>query len=149
MLLPTRRSGILAGVSRPEYYGKPGRVEGDLEVVRAIYDAFARRDLDDALAHLSDDFELHVEGTARETGRAAPYRRHDGMREYLADVGRVWDSLELHAEDFRAVPGSVIVIGHVTAVRAGESLERAVVWTWRLRGGKAVHLRVADLGELR
>jgi ketosteroid isomerase-like protein len=149
MTLPARGSGILAGVSRPEYYGNPGRVEGDLEVVRAIYDAFARRDLDSALAHVAPDCELHIEGTARETGRTEPYRGHDGMRQYFADVGRVWDSLELHAEDFRAVPGSVIVFGHVTAVRAGEPLRRGVLWTWRVRGGRAVHLRVADLGDVR
>ena len=27
---------------------------------------------------------------------------------------RVWEELEIHATDFRTVPGSVIVMGHVT-----------------------------------
>jgi hypothetical protein len=70
------------------------------------------------------------------------------MREYFADVAAVWDELVLHAEDFRAVPGSVIVIGHVTASRGGERIHRSVVWTWRVRGGLAVSVRVSDLGPL-
>jgi ketosteroid isomerase-like protein len=145
--LPTRRSGILAGVSRPDYYGNPSG-HGDVDVVRAIYAAFARRDVEAALTHIAADCELHVEGTSSAAGRAGPYRGHDGVREYFADVGRVWDHLELHADDFRSLPGSVIVIGHVDAVRGGEKLRRAAVWTWRVAGGKATYARVSDLGDL-
>ena len=61
----------------------------------------------------------------------------------------MWDELVLHAEDFRALPGSVVVIGHVTARRAGEPMSRSVVWTWRLRGGLAVSVKVSDMGPLR
>jgi ketosteroid isomerase-like protein len=145
--LPAHRSGILAGMSRPDYYGNPSG-HSDVDVVRAIYAAFAQRDVEAALAHVAEDCELHVEGTARAAGRTGPYRGHEGMREYFADVGRVWDRLELHADDFRSVPGSVIVIGHVDAVRGRETLRRAAVWTWRVTRGKATYARVSDMGEL-
>jgi ketosteroid isomerase-like protein len=146
VLLPAPGSDILAAVSRPDYYGNPSG-HSDVDVVRAIYAAFARRDVDAALAHIAADCELHVEGTSRAAGRAGPYRGHDGVRAYFADVGRVWDRLELHADDVRAVPGSVIVIGHVDAMRGGEKLRRAVVWSWRVADGKATYARVSDLGE--
>jgi ketosteroid isomerase-like protein len=87
-------------------------------------------------------------GTAAAAGRSSPYRGHAGVRDYFADVSAVWDDLVVHAEDFRAVPGSVIVLGHVTAVRGGERMQRSVVWTWRLRNGLAVSVRVSDLGPL-
>ena len=131
---------------RPEYYGNPAGIEDDLAVVRAILAAFARRDIDAALALMSADCELHLEGTARLVGRSEPYRGHDGMREYFADVRRAWDELSLHAEDFRVIPGSVIVMGHVTGVRDGEPVRRNAVWTWKLRNGKAAHIRASDIG---
>lgn len=135
-------------MSRPEYYGNPAGITDDLEVVRAVYAAFARRDLDAALQYIAPDCELHASGTATAAGHGSPYVGHAGVREYFADVSAVWEELVLHAEDFRVVPGSVIVIGHVTAVRDGEHMKRSIVWTWRLRHGLATSVRVSDLGPL-
>jgi hypothetical protein len=42
----------------------------------------------------------------------------------------------------------VIVIGHVTGRRDGESIRRAAVWTWKLRDGKATMVRASDMGAL-
>jgi ketosteroid isomerase-like protein len=116
--------------------------------VRAIYTAFARRDVDGALQHLASDCELHLEVTARLVGQPEPYRGHAGMRQYFADVAQVWEELVLHADDFRLIPGSVIVIGHVTGRRGGEAIRRAAVWTWKLRDGKATMVRASDMGAL-
>lgn len=135
-------------MSRPEYYGNPAGVTRDLEIVRALYDAFADRDVERALPLMADDVELHADGTAEVVGREGPYRGHDGVRTYFADVMRVWDRLELHADDFRVVPGFVVVMGHVSYRRAGSIARRAVVWTWRLRDDRACYIRVADMGEL-
>ena len=104
-------------------------------------------DLSDcALECVDPDCEIHLEGTARRVGRDLPYRGHDGMRQYFADVEEYWDDLQIHAEDYRVVPGSVIVMGHVEATNAEGAFRRSVLWTWRLRDGRAVHVRVADLG---
>lgn len=135
-------------MTRPDYYGNPAGVTQDLEVVRAIYDAFAARDLEAALALVAPESELHANGTAVAAGRSGPYLGHDGMRDYFADVGRVWDELMLYADDFRVVPGYVVVMGHVTGRRGDDVLRRSVVWTWRVRDGLATYVRVADMGEL-
>jgi ketosteroid isomerase-like protein len=142
------RSVILAGVWRPAYYGNPAGVTEDVAVVRAVYDAFARRDFDGLAARMAPDCEVHLEGTAGPAGRELPYRGHDGLREYFADVERVWEELTLHADDFRAIPGSVIVMGHVTGVRNGTPTRRSAVWTWRVAGGLVTYIRVADMGEI-
>jgi ketosteroid isomerase-like protein len=135
-----------APVARSEDYGNPAGLTHEVEVVRAIYEAFADRDLERALPHVHPECELHIEGTARRAGRSEPYRGHDGLREYFADVSRVWQELALHADDFRVVPGSVIVMGKVSGRVDGEEIRRAAVWTWRLRDGKAVFIRVSDMG---
>jgi ketosteroid isomerase-like protein len=141
------RCATLRAVARPEYYGNPAGLTGDVDTVRAIYAAFAERDVERALEHIDRECEIHLEGTARMTGRTGPYRGHDGMREYFADVGRVWEELTVSADDFRVVPGSVIVLGTVSGQREGEDMRRAAVWTWRLRDGRATFLRVSDMGH--
>jgi len=133
-------------VPRPEYYGNPAGLTEDIDVVRAIYAAFAVRDIEGALDFVAPDCEIHVERTARAAGRAGPYIGHAGLRRYFADVESVWAEFQIHAEDFRVVPGSVIVMGNVEASNAQGALRRAAIWTWRLRAGRAVHLKVTDLG---
>ena len=75
-----------------------------------------------------------------------PYVGHDGLRRYFADVEAVWQKLEIRAEDFRVIPGSVVVMGHVEGRGYEGPFRRAAMWTWRLENGRARFLRVTDLG---
>jgi len=134
-------------VGRPEYYGNPAGLTAEIDVVRAIYAAFAARDLDAALAFVAPDCEIHLAGTPRALGRTEPYRGHAGLREYFGDVERVWHELSIHAEDYRVIPGSVIVMGHVCGRTPEGPVRRACVWTWRVHQGRAVSVRVADMGD--
>ncbi len=127
-------------------YGNPGNVATEVEVVRAIYAAFARRDASQMTSNLAEDVVLHLQGTSRMAGRNAPYVGHAGVLEYFADVDRIWDEIELHADDVRAIAGSVVVFGHVTGRVGGDRIVRRVVWTWLLRDGKAISVRADDLG---
>jgi ketosteroid isomerase-like protein len=136
-------------VGRPEYYGNPAGLTADIDVVRAIYAAFAVRDLEGALDFVDPKCEIYVETTARAAGRAGPYLGHDGLRQYFADVEAVWNQLVIHAEDYRVVPGAVVVMGHVEGQGEEGAFRRAAIWTWRLAGGRAVQVRVADMGEVR
>jgi ketosteroid isomerase-like protein len=135
-------------VARPDYYGNPAGLTDEADVVRAIYAAFARRDVEAAIGLLSPDCELDLAGTSRLAGRVGPYRGHDGMREYFRDVEQVWEELVLHTDDIRVIPGSVIVIGHITGRRDGRDVRRSSVWTWRVKDGRAVSVKVADLGDI-
>jgi ketosteroid isomerase-like protein len=128
-------------------YGNHGGLQAELTVVGAIYEAFARRDVEAALAHIAEDIEFLPRGTAELTGRTEPYRGHHGVREYFADAARVWDDLTLHADDMRVVLGSVVVFGHVDGLVGGRPVRRRVIWNWQVRDGKASGLRINDLGE--
>ena len=135
----------MPGVAADDY-GTHGARDTDVDTVKAIYAAFARRDLDGMLAHVAADVEVVPVGTAQRIGRTEPYRGHAGLREYFGDAERAWDELTLHPEDFRATVNSVVVFGHVDARSGTESIRRRIVWTWKLRGGKVVALRVHDVG---
>jgi ketosteroid isomerase-like protein len=138
---------LSVAVPRPDYYGNPASLTEEVDVVRAIYAAFAARDIDGALDFVSPECEIHVEATARAAGRNGPYRGHDGLRRYFADVKRVWSELTLEADDYRTVPGSVVVMGTVSGHDGETAIRRRVLWTWKLRDNLAVMVRVADLGE--
>lgn len=131
----------------PGGYGNPGR-RGEVEVIRAIYDAFERRDVEAALELISEDVSFLPHGTAALTGRVEPYHGHAGVRQYFSDAARVWEELTLHAGDIRGAAGGVVVFGRVTGVADGERVSRRVIWTWQVRDGKAAALRVNDLGEV-
>jgi ketosteroid isomerase-like protein len=128
-------------------YGNPSGRTTEIEVVRAIYDAFARRDLSEALRHFHEDAEMIVPGTAAAVGHAGPYRGHAGIREYFADVERAWEQLQLHADDIRAIADTIVVLGHITGRIADAPTRRRVVWTWRLRDGQVASVQANDLGE--
>jgi ketosteroid isomerase-like protein len=134
--------------AEPGGYGTPGRVDDEVATVRAIYDAFARRDVEAALEHVADDCELDVPGTAQLTGRAEPYLGPGGVRQYFADAERVWTELTLYADDIRAAANGVVVFGHIEGQAGGESRRRRVVWLWQLRDGKAVRVTANDLGDV-
>ena len=135
----------MPGVAADDY-GTHGARDTDVATVRAIYEAFNRRDLEAMLAHVAEDVEVVPVGTAQRIGRTEPYRGHAGLREYFADAASLWDELALHPEDVRATIDSVVVFGHVDARLNGRPIRRRVVWTWRLRGGRVVVLRVHDVG---
>ena len=57
----------------------------DIDVVRAVFEAFAERDVEGVLAHSATDIEFTAV-TGDHAGRTEPYRGHDGMRQYFRDV---------------------------------------------------------------
>jgi uncharacterized protein len=127
-------------------YGNPADRSGEIETVRAIYDAFARRDVEGALAHISEDVDFMPSGTISLVGRSEPYRGHDGVRQYFADAAAVWEDLRLYAEDFRAAAGGVVVFGRVEGVADGKPFRARAIWIWQVRGGRAASMRVNPLG---
>jgi ketosteroid isomerase-like protein len=129
-------------------YGDAGTTDREVAAVRAIYDAFERRDVEAALVHVAPDVELLPPGTAAEVGRTEPYRGHDGVRQYFADAARVWDDLRLFATDVRAAGQSVVVFGHVEGLLCGEPVRRRTVWVWQVRDGLAAAMRVNDVGPV-
>jgi ketosteroid isomerase-like protein len=136
---------------RPEdvfEYGNAGACLEEIATVRAIYDAFARRDLEGALEHVAEDLTFSPQGTAQLIGRSEPYRGSEGLRQYFADVARVWDDLTLHATDIRATLGGVVVFGRVEGTVDGRRIEVDALWTWQVRDGKAVSMRATALGEM-
>jgi ketosteroid isomerase-like protein len=124
-------SAILAPVS-----------ESNVDLVRRMFGAFARRDLDAMVATMCDDIEF-LPVTANLTTGGVPYRGHDGMARYLDDVARVWPELRIFPDDIRGEGGAVVVVlGRVIARGGGMILDSPTGWVFTMRGGKLASGRV-------
>ena len=115
----------------------------NVEVIQRVFSAFARRDFA-LLAELTDpEFEFWA-ATARAAGHDGAYRGVDGLRDYLADVARVWEELRAEPRDFREQGEVVVVTGRVYAWGLGRVVDTPAGWFWRVRDGRIVEGRVFD-----
>jgi ketosteroid isomerase-like protein len=113
-----------------------------IELVRELFSAFDRRDVEAVIAILDQDVQL-LAPTADAANKGEPYRGHDGIRRYFVDVDRVWEELQISVHDFREVGDSVLVTGRVYARGEGGFIaDSPTDWVWRFNDGKIVAGRV-------
>ena len=113
----------------------------DIDVVKAMFAAFADRDLDTVLALADTDIEFTAV-TGEHAGHTDPYRGHAGMRQYFRDVASVWEELRLTPREFRPSGDLVLVTGKVSARSRGRTVSGSTGWIWRVRDGKVVYGKV-------
>jgi len=113
------------------------------DIVRRVFDAFTRRDVE-ALLALSDPEIVFTPPTGRLAGRDEPYRGHEGMRTYLADVARVWHELRSEPDEYIELDDRVLCTGRVYAWGVGRVIDAPAGWVWRVRGDLVVEGRVYE-----
>jgi len=125
--------------------------------VRSLFRAFNQRDAEKIVSLCSERMEFFAV-TGEEVGREAPYGGREGLREYLADVERIWEELLITPSRVEEHGERLLVVGRVY-VRSRELGIRdlPVAWIWRLRDDLFIHgevfsdpdeaaARFADLG---
>ncbi|HEX7279050.1 MAG TPA: SpoIIE family protein phosphatase [Solirubrobacterales bacterium] len=111
--------------------------EAERERVERLYDAFNRRDAE-AIRELCDErLGFFPVGTAEEIGRDAPYTGPEGLHEYLSDVERAWDELQITPKVVERHGNSLLVRGRAYArSRALGIRDMPVAWIWDVADGK-------------
>lgn len=103
-------------------------------LVERLFDAFNRRDLV-AIVELCDPALEFFPVTAEQIGRAVPYVGPDGLREYLDDIGQIWDELLILPKqvesrgDRMLVTGRVYLRSHELGIR-----DMPAAWIWEIDG---------------
>jgi ketosteroid isomerase-like protein len=110
-------------------------------VVRAVFAAFAERDVERVLDLIDPEVEF-TPVTADFARRTEPYRGHEGIREYFRDVALIWEDLRLTPRAFRKMGDSILVTGRVNARSAARIVDGSTGWVWRVRDGRVVYGRV-------
>ena len=116
-------------------------MESDIDVVKAVFDAFAERDVEGVLARSHPDIEFSAV-TGDHAGRIEPYRGHDGLRQYFRDVSAVWDELRIVPGEFREDGDVILVTGRVSARSPARIVAGSTGWIWRVRDGLVTYARV-------
>ncbi len=107
-------------------------------LVERLFEAFNRRD-EVAITALCDPGMEFFPVTAEELGRAAPYVGPEGLREYLDDIGRVWDELLILPKQVESRGARVLVRGRVY-LRSHELgiRDMPAAWIWEIGGDRFV-----------
>lgn len=107
-------------------------------LIRRLFEAFNQRDAD-AIAELCSEQMEFVSVTGGEAGRENPYGGRQGLRDYLADVEKVWEELLITPGSVERRGDRLLVLGRVY-VRSRELgiRDMPAAWIWELRDGSFV-----------
>jgi len=118
--------------------GEPARLE-ERALVERLFEAFNRRDADEIAALCDAEMGFFPVGTAEAIGRDAPYVGPEGLREYLRDVDRAWEELQIAPSVIERHGGSLLVRGRAYArSRALGIRDMPVAWIWDVVDGRFV-----------
>jgi serine phosphatase RsbU (regulator of sigma subunit)/ketosteroid isomerase-like protein len=111
----------------------------DRALVARLFDGFNRRDAAEIAAVCDEKMGFFPIGTAEAVGRSAPYVGPGGLRDYLGDVDRAWEELQITPNVIEKRGGSLLVRGRVYArSRALGIRDMPVAWIWDVAEGHFV-----------
>jgi ketosteroid isomerase-like protein len=107
-------------------------------LVRDLFQAFNQRDADAIVELCSEQMEF-VSVTGGEAGREGPYSGRQGLRDYLADVEKVWEELLITPGRVERQGDRLLVVGRVY-LRSRELgiRDMPAAWIWELGNGSFV-----------
>jgi ketosteroid isomerase-like protein len=112
------------------------------QTVMALFDAFSRDRLEDAMPLLDPDIVFQPM-TAEVTRAGEPYRGHEGMRSYARDVRANWDELTLRPTQIRATGNAVAALGLVSGRgRAGSFQGAPTTWMFKFKDGLVCNIQI-------
>ncbi|HEX3277527.1 MAG TPA: nuclear transport factor 2 family protein [Thermoleophilaceae bacterium] len=116
-------------------------MDSDIDVIKAVFEAFSERDVEGVVALSHPDIEFSAV-TGDHVGRTEPYRGHDGLRQYFRDVSAVWDELRIVPGEYREDGDVILVTGRVSARSPARIVAGSTGWIWRVRDGLVTYARV-------
>jgi ketosteroid isomerase-like protein len=112
-----------------------------LEVVRAVYDRWARGDFSASLPLFDRNVALVVRSGVPDAGT---YLGADGVREYTMAFLDPWESLTIAGESFREAGDTILVAVRQNGIGRGSGApaELRYFQLWTFRGGRIIRLEV-------
>jgi ketosteroid isomerase-like protein len=113
----------------------------NIEVVRAIYRAFERRDRDALVRYLDPSIRVHGR---RSHPDVTVYEGRDGFLRFSETDWEAFQDVAYEPQDFLANGPYVVVPIKQSGIGKGSALrvEERIVNVWKLRRGKCVELRI-------
>lgn len=115
----------------------------NLDLVRAIYSAFAAGDIAGVVSRMASDMEWNeAENFPYADGN--PYRGPDSILSgVFARLGAEWDGFAAMPEEYLDAGETIIVLGRYGGAckATGRALDAQFAHVWRVRDGKAAHFQ--------
>ena len=117
--------------------------DDNVEIVRGVYAAWARRDEESAFAAYAPDIEWDMNRLGYIDSREIRHG-HDGIRNAFREILTAFQAVDLEPLEFTAQGEQVLVTvrERVVGRASGIDVDRLHYAVWRLRNGKIVRLRV-------
>jgi ketosteroid isomerase-like protein len=119
----------------------------NVEVVRRIYDAAARRDDETPFEFYAEDIVWDLSNSGRSLLSPQPiYYGHDGVRQAWRDGLSVFDEVDYELEELVDAGDRVLAVIHEQEIgrASGAPVEAAHLAVWTLADGKVTQLQVFD-----
>ena len=112
----------------------------NLEIVRGVYEAANRGDIDSVSSHIHPDIEFHTYAQSPEAG---VYRGKDAVQKYNENLFDQFESLRIELDELVDSGESVVVMSTQHAVPKGarEEMTVQVIEVWTLRDGMLAQRR--------
>jgi ketosteroid isomerase-like protein len=120
--------------------------QDNVEIVRQVYAAAARRDTPMVLTLYDAEVELdpsRLQFAGLAGGDAGIYRGHDGLRSFFREWHEAWGVIEYDFEELIDAGGEYVisvVTRHARGRASGAEVERPFALVWTLHGNKVVRV---------
>jgi ketosteroid isomerase-like protein len=120
--------------------------EENVEIVRALFKAWDKRDPEAALAHIDPDVEVDMTGAKASRLDIGSDRGHDGLARVISAFTAAWDGLRWEADVFIDAGDTVIVWLRAFAKgrESGVPVDTRFASAYTLRDGLVVSWRGYD-----
>jgi ketosteroid isomerase-like protein len=115
-------------------------------LVRSLYDAQSRGDIDTYVSLLTDDFVLHIPGRSRIAG---DYRGGADVRRHFAEIARLsGGTFRTSIHDVVAGDDHVVALVEATAEKDGQRVSLPRTHVWHVRGGRLSELWLQPMDQV-
>jgi ketosteroid isomerase-like protein len=114
--------------------------EENVEIIRRVYDAAARRDAETVLALYDPEVDLDVSRLG--LADLNVYHGHDGLRSLFREWNEIWGKIVYDYEELIDAGEHVVsvVTRHARGRASGAEVERPFALVWTLREAKVVRV---------
>ena len=113
----------------------------NIEVVRAVVDAFNRGDLTTALGLCTEDVEFDW---SRRMLDGEVFHGHEGLRQFMQDTLEIFDEIHIPADELTDIGGGVVLLVGTARFKgrvSGLDIEASAANLWTVRDGKVSRFR--------
>ncbi len=116
--------------------------EANLEYVAEAFERWNAGEREIEFERIDPEVELH---TPLASTRGAPYRGHEGFRQWIADIDEQFERWQLHADEWRILDdGVILALGEIRA-RGRESrieIDQPLAWVFTFRDDRLLRYEV-------